>query len=155
MIHIYYGYGKGKTSSAIGAGMRAYGAEMSVALVQFLKDNKSSELSCVPFNIFTAPESISFNPDRSYELWVKKALDYVASCRDDVIILDEFLDVIDWFVPSDEAERIILSLKNKEVIITGHKKIDALFDKADYITFFDKIKHPYDDGVSARKGIEY
>ena len=56
MIQIYYGYGKGKTTAAIGAGMRAKGAGMSVLLVQFFKNNKSSELSVLPFDIFKAPD---------------------------------------------------------------------------------------------------
>lgn len=44
MIQIYFGYGKGKTTSALGQGMRAKGAGKNVLLVQFLKNNKSSEL---------------------------------------------------------------------------------------------------------------
>ena len=64
------------------------------------------------------------------------------------------LDVIPNFVSVAEA---IDLLKNtdKEIIITGHKKIKELFELADYLTFMDKIKHPYDKGVKARKGIEY
>ena len=50
MIQIYYGFGKGKTTAAIGQGMRAKGAGNTVTLVQFLKDNKSSELSVLPFD---------------------------------------------------------------------------------------------------------
>ena len=45
MIQIYYGFGKGKTTAAIGQGMRAKGAGNTVTLVQFLKDNKSSEFA--------------------------------------------------------------------------------------------------------------
>ena len=72
-----------------------------------------------------------------------------------MIILDEFLDVIDSFVPADKALGILDMLGGREIIITGHKKVKSLFEKADYITFMDKIKHPYDMGVKARKGIEY
>ena len=49
MIHIYYGFGKGKTTSALGLGVRASGGGLNVVLVQFLKDNKSSELKSLPF----------------------------------------------------------------------------------------------------------
>ena len=94
MIHIYYGYGKGKTSSAIGAGMRAKGAGKSVFFTQFLKDNKSSELSVLPFDIFEAPESVPFNPDSSYKEWTDSALNAAKNSPCDFIILDEFLDVI-------------------------------------------------------------
>ena len=153
MIHIYYGYGKGKTSSAIGAGMRAKGAGKSVFLVQFLKDNKSSELSVLPFDVFSAPESLPFNPDKSYQPWVDSALNAVENCKNDVIILDEFLDVIPDFVSVQKALELIDT--GREIIITGHKEVKELFEKADYLTFMDKIKHPYDKGVKARKGFEY
>ncbi len=155
MIHIYYGYGKGKTSSAVGAGMRASGAGMSVALVQFLKNSKSSELKAVPFSVFKSPDNLSFNPDSSYRDWINSALEYIKSSDADMIILDEFLDVTGDFVTPEQALEILSLFKNKELIITGHKKVDFLFDTADYITFFEKVKHPFDKGVSARKGIEY
>ena len=125
MIQIYYGFGKGKTTAAIGQGMRAKGAGNTVTLVQFLKDNKSSELPVLPFDIFNAPDALPF------------------------------IDVIDSFVPADKALGILDMLNGREIVITGHKKVEKLFEKADYITFMDKIKHPYDMGVKARKGIEY
>lgn len=158
MIQVYYGYGKGKTSAAIGAGMRAKGAGKSVLLVQFLKDNKSSELSVLPFEIYEAPESLPFNPDKSYLKWVEDACKAVAETECDVVILDEFLDVIPEFVALDDAVQTIKMLSvdlNKEVFVTGHKEQKEIFDVADYLTYFEKIKHPYDLGVKARKGIEY
>ena len=42
-----------------------------------------------------------------------------------------------------------------EVILTGHEVPDALLDRADYITRMQKLRHPYDHGISARRGIEY
>ena len=109
MIHYYYGFGKGKTSSAVGAGMRAFGAGMSVLFVQFFKDNKSSERSVLPFEVYPCPDSLPFNVGEEY----------------------------------------------KEYIITGHNYLNELGDIADYVTRFEKIKHPYDSGVPARKGIEF
>lgn len=154
MIHIYYGYGKGKTCSAIGAGMRAHGAERQVLLVQFLKDNKSSELRALPFDVYRAPEQLPFNPDDSYQQWIDNAFDYIRNSNADIIILDEFLDVIDRFVSAPSAVNLIKELKG-EVIITGHCKNDELFEMADYITYLKKEKHPYDLGIKAREGIEY
>ena len=201
MIQIYYGFGKGKTTAAIGQGMRAKGAGNTVTLVQFLKDdpfsievltvnghikngvyvsshlhynitylmeaddqekliikedeNKGSELSVLPFDIFNAPDTLPFNPGKEYQAWVDSAIDYIISSKSNMIILDEFLDVIDSFVPVDKALGILDMLNGREIVITGHKKVEKLFEKADYITFMDKIKHPYDMGVKARKGIEY
>ena len=155
MIQIYYGFGKGKTTAAIGQGMRAKGAGKSVTFVQFLKDNKSSELSVLPFDIFNAPDSLPFNPGKEYQAWVDSAIDYIENSESDIIILDEFLDVVDSFLSVEKALDILNTLADREVVITGHKEIEELFEKADYITFMDKIKHPFDLGVKARKGIEY
>ena len=143
MIHYYYGFGKGKTSSAVGAGMRAYGAGMSVLFVQFFKDNKSSERSVLPFEVYPCPESLPFNVGEEYKAFVKKAVEYIKTADSDVIILDEFADLIPRF------------LSVKEYIITGHNYLNELGDIADYVTRFEKIKHPYDSGVPARKGIEF
>lgn len=154
MIHIYYGFGKGKTSSAVGAGMRAYGAGQKVLLVQFLKDCNSSELKVLPFDVYKAPDSLPFNPDKSYKIWVNNAVEYVKQSEAQFVILDEFLDVADKYIPLDEMITLIKNI-NGEVVITGHYKIDRLLDIADYVTYFEKIKHPYDKGVKARIGIEY
>lgn len=153
MIHIYYGNGKGKTTCAIGVGMRAYGSGLKVSMVQFLKNNKSSELSVLPFKIFESPEFLPFNPDLSYQNWIDNALKFIKTSNCDVLILDEFLDIIPKFLSVDMA--LDLLDKNKEIIITGHKEVKELLDVADYVSNVKKIKHPYDCGVGARIGIEY
>ena len=126
MIQIYYGFGKGKTTAAIGQGMRAKGAGNTVTLVQFLKDDKSSELSVLPFDIFNAPDTLPFNPGKEYQAWVDIAIDYIISSKSNMIILDEFLDVIDSFVPVDKALGILDMLNGREIVITGHKKVEKL-----------------------------
>lgn len=153
MIHYYYGFGKGKTSSAVGAGMRAYGAGMSVLFVQFFKNDKSSERSVLPFEVYPCPESLPFNVGEEYKAFVEKAVEYIKTVNCDVIILDEFADLIPRFLSADEMKSIFSF--DKEYIITGHNYLNELGDIADYVTRFEKIKHPYDSGVPARKGIEF
>lgn len=153
MIHYYYGFGKGKTSSAVGAGMRAYGAGMSVLFVQFFKNDKSSERSVLPFEVYPCPESLPFNVGEEYKAFVNKAIEYIKTVNCDVIILDEFADLIPRFLSADEMKSIFSF--DKEYIITGHNYLNELGDIADYVTRFEKIKHPYDSGVPARKGIEF
>lgn len=153
MIHYYYGFGKGKTSSAVGAGMRAYGAGMSVLFVQFFKNDKSSERSVLPFEIYPCPESLPFNVGEEYKAFVDKAVEYIKTVNCDVIILDEFADLIPRFLSVDEMKSIFSF--DKEYIITGHNYLNELGDIADYVTRFEKIKHPYDSGVPTRKGIEF
>lgn len=153
MIHIYYGYGKGKTCSALGAGMRAVGSGMTVSLVRFLKDDTSGELGVLPFKIYPSPHKLSFNPGAEYQSWVDGALEYIRRCDSQVIILDEFLDIIPDFLGTDDA--LSLLSDDREYIITGHKSIQQMVECADYVTFFEKKKHPYDRGLNARKGIEF
>lgn len=154
MIQIYYGFGKGKTTAAIGAGMRAKGAGMSVLFVQFFKDNKSSELSVLPFDIFEAPDKLPFNPGDEYRAWVNSAIEYIKHSDARVVILDEFVDLIPKFLTAEQAIDLLCD-SDKEYILTGHSRVEKLFDSADYITNMQKEKHPYDKSVSARKGIEY
>ena len=90
MIQIYYGFGKGKTTAAIGQGVRAKGSGMNVLLVQFLKDNKSSELKelkKLEFDVFEAPDFLPFNPGDFYKEWVDSALNYIKNSNADMIIL--------------------------------------------------------------------
>ena len=70
-----------------------------------------------------------------------------------VIVLDEFLDAVSLF-DFDYIKSLSFS-PDKEYVITGHTEIAPLFEKADYITEFKKIRHPFDNGASARQGIEF
>ena len=70
-----------------------------------------------------------------------------------MIVLDEFSDLIPKFLSVDDMKKLLST--DREYIITGHNKVDELCELADYVTFFQKEKHPYDSGVSARRGIEY
>lgn len=162
MIHYYYGDGKGKTSAALGAALRAAGAGLSVFCVFFLKDNSSSERKMLSFaKVYPSPESVAFSfqmtaPERaSYAAWAKRACESVlkSGCR--LIVLDEFADVVDLgFVPEDLFQAV-LQKPDCEIVITGHKPNAQILRAADYITHFQKERHPFDRGVPARKGIEY
>ena len=153
MIHYYYGYGKGKTCSAVGAAMRAYGAGMTVLFVQFFKNDQSSELSALPFEVYSSLHNLGFNPGEEYQPWVDEAIEYIKKSSAEVVVLDEFSDLIPKFLSANDMTQLLSG--NKEYIITGHNKVSELYDLADYATFFQKEKHPYDKGVTARRGIEY
>lgn len=156
MIHVYYGYGKGKTSSAIGLGMRAVGADLKVLLVQFLKDDKSSELNVVPFDVYKAPAKVSFHPSKEeYQPWADSALEAIRKSDCDVILLDELIDIIGMFISTETVMELLDTLGDKEVVITGHREVNELMERADYVTYFGSVKHPYNRGIAARKGIEY
>ncbi len=165
MIHYYYGDGKGKTSSANGALLRAAGSGMKCALVQFFKNGSSSEIRVlkesgadVYFCDFQNMRFFSKMNDekraaviRSHNENLKKVL----KGSYDLIVLDEFADAVLSKAADEDLTNEILSLSECEIIITGHAPCDRILGVADYITEFKCVAHPYQKGITARKGIEY
>ncbi len=168
-IHLYYGDGKGKTTAAVGQIVRAAGCGLQVLVFQFLKDNSSNERK-----ILEALPGVTCLPGREPVKWVSrmngpekaelkhynnKALDEIVKfCSPfDILFLDEALCAVQLEVLSEEKLLSFLQHKPRglEVILTGHEVTDRLMDVADYVTLMTKIKHPYDEGITAREGIEY
>lgn len=168
-IHVYYGYGKGKTTAGVGQIIRAAGSGLSVLFFQFLKDNSSSErviLEQIP-NITCLPgrEPVKFlsqmNNQEKLELkkYNNKALDEIVKfCSNfDVLFMDEALCAVANNVLSEEKLMSFLEHKphGLEIILTGHVVSERVLGIADYATEMRKEKHPYEKGLSARRGIEY
>lgn len=170
LIHIYCGEGKGKTTAAVGLTVRAIGAEKQVLFAQFLKKGTSSEV-----NILKDFKNISILSLSTHRGFYKKQNDEEKrltqkECRElfeDVIkqaqngiqllILDEIISACNHEIITEAS--LTDFLKNKpdelEVVMTGRNPSQKLLDTADYITEMKKIKHPYDEGVKARHGIEF
>ena len=74
-----------------------------------------------------------------------------------LIVLDEAVSTYRYQML--DREKLISLLKtegqSREIVLTGRKPMDELVDIADYVTEMKKIKHPFDGGLTARKGIEY
>ena len=169
MVQLYYGFGKGKTSAAAGAAIRAAGNGMRVIFAQFFKDGKSGEIKVLR----DIPGITVLLPKSDYKLFEnmtdmrKKEIfeDYTKLLRSvferendcDMIILDEALDAYTGgFVDRELFLSCIKSCRDKlEIIVTGHAKSDDIADAADYVTEFTAVRHPYEKGVKARRGIEY
>lgn len=168
-IHIYYGDGKGKTTAAVGLAVRAAGSGLKVLFFQFLKDNSSNErkilealpgVTCLP-----GREPMKFvskmNGDERIEFrhYNNKALDEIIKfCGPfDMLILDEALCALNLEVLSEE--KLISFIQHKprglEIVMTGPRLPDNLLEMADYVTEVRKVKHQFDLGRSARKGIEF
>ena len=169
LIHIYCGDGKGKTTACVGLTVRAAGAGKKVVFTQFFKDGSSSEvkiLSQIP-NIQTihckVHHGLYFRRSdeqkaRASEDYTKLFRDAVAAARDaDLLVMDELVSTCNHNTVSEQE--VIEFLKNKpenlEVVITGREPSEALRDCADYISEMRKVKHPFDKGTPARKGIEF
>jgi cob(I)alamin adenosyltransferase len=182
-IHVYYGYGKGKTTAAIGLAVRALGAGKKVAIVEFDKGydeqtehysehitlRKLKELN-LPLEVYrTGCERMNKdgtfrfkNADEDFKeaqraLKISKKL--ITSGKQDLLILDEIIAAVVYHLLKKEDVFEIIDLYNKkrrfELVMTGHKLIDKLEDKVDLITEMRKVKHYFDKGIQARQGIEY
>ena len=171
MIHIYCGDGKGKTTAATGLAVRAAGSGMKVLFARFLKNENSAELCVLDqipgIEVIHLPKSYGFYNTQSEEekaetkqmyeeLW-KYALDRAKNGACDMLVMDEFMAADRYgLIPHEEA---IQFLKEKpeglEVVLTGRDPSEDLIRIADYVSEIRKVKHPFDCGVYARRGIEY
>ena len=171
MLHIYYGNGKGKTTAAIGLTIRAAGSGMKTAFFQFLKNGTSSEISvlqklenvivicCEECNKFT----FAMNDLEKSEVtlchndMLRKASELLVKGEVQLVVLDEFIDAYNKkLIDTELADNFINNVLSKgEIIMTGRNPSDKLKKRADYLTEMNAVKHPFDNGITARKGIEY
>lgn len=164
MIHYYYGYGKGKTSAAAGACLRAVSAGRKCAVVQFHKDGSSGEtvqLKRLGIDIYACFEGVGFfgqlNDEEKEKLISchNDNLRKAADCGYDLIVLDELGDALSNNSVDVSLVEKLLKASGCELIITGHKPVELFMRSADYITEFRCEAHPFAKGIEARKGIEY
>lgn len=165
-IQVYTGDGKGKTTAAVGLTIRAVGAGLRVAFLQFLKSDLSSEvrvlrsLSAVYYQNYGVSEiPIKMTPelmDALREGWedFKRLL---FSREYNIIVLDELTYVLNWEVIEKEEWIRVFKQKPREVeiVITGRNAPKELIEIADLVTEMKNIKHYYERGIQARKGIEW
>jgi cob(I)alamin adenosyltransferase len=172
MIHIYCGDGKGKTTAGMGLCLRAAGAGKKVFIYQFLKDNTSSErniLKNIPeITLMPGPEKMKFLFSMTPEEKSRLKAEYAGLIEafkhqlqsglftPEVIFLDEVLYAVSRHMVDEDALLELLACgKDREWILTGRYEGKRLKDAADYISVLHKEKHPFDDGVPARAGIEF
>lgn len=181
MIYVFTGNGKGKTTAAIGTGIRAVGAGKKVLMVQFLKDKALSsetkvlerveKFKVVNFGrrgFFLPKETLERNPHLrergvrpfervDYEI-ASKGLQFLEeNIQDyDLVILDEICLVVHFGLLKEE--RILSFLKanlSKNFIITGRNCPSSFIDISDLTTEMLEIKHPYQKGITAVKGLDF
>lgn len=165
-IHVYTGNGKGKTTAALGLALRAICAGKKVFIGQFIKGMEYSELKSVDYlpNLvieqFGRDCFIYKDPEEEDIRLAKAGLD---KCRNilkegnyDIVILDELNIAIYYnlFTVEEAIEAIKERAPHMEVIITGRYAEEEIIQIADLVTEMEEIKHYYNNGVEARKGIE-
>ncbi len=169
MIQIYCGDGKGKTSAAVGLAVRAAGAGLSVLFAQFLKTGDSAELAALRriggIDVALPAQSFGFVWTLSDAEKVQMREVYAAFWRElaeraegyDVFVADELLDAINLGLV--DLAGTVAWLRRRpvglEVVLTGRDPAPELVELADYVSEVQKVKHPFDRGVAARRGIEY
>ena len=170
-LHIITGEGKGKTTSAMGQALRMLGNNKPVFIVQFMKQGNSGELASLKklplahVHEGAAMRGFTYQMDedaleRTREKQtaeIGKIIEEINRIQPALIVLDELAVASSlMLVPSQDAMRLIdEGLKYAEVVVTGRGASQAMIDKADYVSRIESVKHPYDEGLPARKGIEW
>lgn len=170
-IHIYCGDGKGKTTAAVGLAVRAAGRKKKILVSRFLKTDDSGEvavldripgITVVPcrktFGFYfqmtdkQKAEAKTYYSQMFDEVWERAAADSF-----DMVVLDEIMAACNYGLVDEEKVRKALEEKpeNLEVVMTGRNPSEGLLRLADYVSEIQKKKHPFDEGVAAREGIEY
>lgn len=166
LVHLYWGDGKGKTTAAIGLAVRALGRGLRVTIVQFLKDGGSGELaplrrlgaavySGMPGTkfVFQMTEEEKSKARALHTELLRQAL--AGPC--DLLVLDEAcaacqLEMVDQAL----LQKAVLERPaGREVVLTGRDPADWMLQAADYATEMRCHKHPYEQGVAARRGVEF
>lgn len=168
MIHLYCGDGKGKTTAAVGLAVRAAGSGMKVLFVQFFKSGKSSEVEALEkLGIVTMHPGVHYgryktlNEEKKTEVRDSygELFDAIlaAAAEYDLIVLDEVVSAYNYAMIDGErlTEFLRLEGNRREIVLTGRNPLPELIELSDYVTEMKKVKHPFDGGTAARKGIEY
>jgi cob(I)alamin adenosyltransferase len=171
LIIVNTGPGKGKTTAAMGTALRAVGQGMRVLMLQFLKGSwHYGELDAVKafgdkfvmkqlgrgFVKVGGAEPDPEDLKAVEEAW-KESEQAILSGQWDLVVLDEINYAISYKML--DAERVVEVLKRKpemvHVILTGRNAHPAIVDLADTVTEMRQVKHAYEKGVMAQRGIEY
>lgn len=175
LVQIYTGSGKGKTTAAFGLAFRAAGDGNKVLIYQFLKPEslKLSEREAAKkcsLDITVKALGIEWNMAKSLNdeqvkhktaKLIKEALAHISELAQkrayNVIILDEIVYCHSKKMADIKDIRALLDCRDSavEIVMTGSGATDELIELADLVSEINPIKHPYQNGIIARKGIEY
>jgi cob(I)alamin adenosyltransferase len=167
LIIVFTGPGKGKTSAALGIALRASGHAKRTVVIQFLKSQDMSgeqlvrnmpliEVHAFGFGFFKQGDDPEPHREAAAKGW-KMAEDIILSGGADILVLDEISHAINFnFLPQ---ELIVNALKQKvqglHVVLTGRNMPQELLEIADIATEMKEIRHIFQDGEPAVKGIDY
>lgn len=169
LVQIYTGEGKGKTTAALGLTVRALGQGLRVLLVRLLKpvEPPSGEVlflqGCAGLEILTSGLGIlGTSPDRaavaaSIESTFAEARGKILAGACDLAVFDELNNALHrGYLPLAELLQLLDERPaGVEIVLTGRNAPAELLERADLVTRMEAVKHPYSQGIQARRGIEY
>jgi len=171
IIQIYTGPGKGKTTAALGLALRARGHGMKVGLVSFHKnpgrwgykeDEKLEEIG-VLIKRFAVRHPFCDTDVTEEDLRAdcREGLEYIRKVMKeemfDILILDEIIvSVRDGFMDEqDVLDLMDVKPEGLELVLTGRGATENMIERAGLVSRIEAVKHPYEQGMEARKGIEF
>lgn len=173
MLYIFTGNGKGKTTAALGQALRAVGEGKKVLMVQFIKGPWKSGEDFLAEGLGPHFKLVKMGkgfvgimgdtlPREEHEQAAREALNFAKKESEsgnwDILILDEVANAIALGLISKESVLELINLstsKLEHLILTGRDAPQELIDRADLVTEMRDIKHPYHQGVKAKRGLEY
>lgn len=175
LVQIYTGDGKGKTTAAFGLALRAAGQGNKVLIYQFLKppaldlgERFALKLGAVRIRVeaLDVPWDVSSSLDDEKAVGqiraaIAQVLEKITQTAEerfyDVLILDEIVFCLSTGLAKLGDIRTLIERRHPgvEIILTGRGASEELIALADLVTEMKNIKHPLDDGLPARRGIEY
>ena len=168
LVLVNTGHGKGKSTAAFGTVLRAVAQGWNVAVVQFLKSGGwrvGEEKICRDLGVDWYAEGDGFtwdsdDLDESAALataaW-NRAKELIAGGEHRLVVLDEVSYALtwDWIDRADVVATITDRPETTSVILTGRDMIDEIVEIADTVTEMRSVKHAFDAGIVAKKGIDY
>jgi cob(I)alamin adenosyltransferase len=168
LVLVNTGNGKGKSTAAFGVVMRAVAREWRVAVVQFLKSGKwnvGEEKTARQLGVdwwaigegFTwESEDLDVDEAVAREAW-RHARAVIEAGEHHLVVLDEVTYPMNWgWIPTDEVTEVVRNRPSHvSIVATGRDAPDALVEVADTVTEMRPVKHAYDRGIKAKRGIDF
>jgi cob(I)alamin adenosyltransferase len=169
LVFVHTGKGKGKSSSAFGVIIRALGWGQKVAVVQFIKGKwvtgerrffKTIEDQVSWHTMgdgFTWDTQDRNRDTKAAQAAFTKACDIMAGAEFDLVVLDEINIAMryDYLSTDQVLDGLKARAARTSVILTGRDAKPELCDYADLVTEMTEIKHPFQAGIKAQKGLDY
>jgi len=169
---VYTGKGKGKTTAALGIALRASGYDKKICMIQFIKGSwhygemDSSKRLGPEFEMITIGKGFvgiidDKSPREDHEQIAKEAIkvsnEKIQSGKYDIIILDEINYAVNLgLISVNDVLKLIKSKpQNLDLVLTGNHVKDEIIEVADLVTEMKEIKHPFQKGIKAKKGIDF